>query len=319
MIRPMDNRPSLNRIIGGFRCGGGNGLAYGFGAAWLGRNGLAPESVAEDVAVLERAYELGFRYYDTSIKYGNSEYVVGEFLAGKRAVRDSLFVATKSDIPEALSPEDASAYVLSNLEASLSRLRSDYVDLFQIHDVYTLHQVTADNGVLATLRKARDEGKVRYIGMATRPLDLLERSVSELGVDSVLTYSDYTPIDQSAGPLIRLGAERGVAVINGSPLSAGMLAGSDPRTLEVPEWHEESVKRRLLATEVYDLCAEFGVPMLAVTLQYPLRRPDIRMNLTGPKNAEELESTMAALRQPISAAFWEQLDSRNAGLFEPPI
>lgn len=307
---PTENPSSLSRIIGSFRCGEA-GLAYGIGAAWLGRGGLAAEAVAKDASVLSQAYELGFRYFDTSAKYGESEIVVGHFLAGMRSVRESLFVATKSDIPEALSPGEARSYVLANLEASLRRLRTDYVDLFQIHDVYALDQVTAEDGVLPALRQARDEGKIRCIGMATRPLDLLERSVSEHLVDSVLTYSDYTPIDQSADPLVRLGVSEGIAVINGSPLSAGLLAGLDPRTIQVPEWHEESVVRRKLAAEVYDLCARHGVPILSAALQYPLRRPDIAMNLTGPQSAEELKSTLDALRQPLPDAFWLELDQWN--------
>ena len=307
---PTENPSSLSRIVGAYRCVG-DGLAYGIGAAWLGRGGLEPEAVAKDAAVLRQAYELGFRYFDTSAKYGESELVVGEFLDGMRSARSSLFVATKSDIPEALSPGEARSYAIAKLEASLRRLRTDYVDLFQIHDVYTLDQITAEDGVLPALRQARDEGKIRYIGMATRPLELLERSVSENLVDAALTYSDYTPIDQSADSLVRLGVSRDVAVINGSPLSAGLLAGQDPRTIRVPEWHEESVVRRKLAAEVYDLCAKHGVSLLSAALQYPLRRPDIAMNLTGPQSAEELKSTLDALRQPLPDVFWLELDQWN--------
>lgn len=282
---------------------------YGVGAAWLGRGGLAPEAIAADAAVLARAYALGVRYFDTSAKYGDSEYVVGAFLGERRAIRETLFVATKSPIPEQLTRQEAKAFVARSVDESLRRLQTEYIDLLQIHDIYTLEQVVGEGGALEALEEARAAGKIRYIGLGTRPLDLLEHGIAHGLVDSVLTYSDYTPIDRGADALLRLAADRQAVVVNGSPLSAGMLAGADPRTLPVAEWHEESVVRRELAAEVYDLCARHGVPILAAALQFPLRRDEIAMNLTGPKDGEELVSALQALNHPIPESFWHALDA----------
>lgn len=281
---------------------------YGLGAAWLGRSGLAPEAIAADVAVLAQAYELGVRYFDTSAKYGDSEIIVGAFLGERPEIREHVFLATKAPIPEQLTPQEAKAFVARSIDDSLRRLQTDNIDLLQIHDIYTLDQVIGEGGALEALQEARAAGKIRYIGLGTRPLDLLQSVIACGLVDSVLTYSDYTPIDRNADALLRLGAERRAVIVNGSPLSAGMLAGADPRGLQIAEWHEESVVRRKLAAEIYDLCALHGVPVLAAALQFPLRRDEIAMNLTGPKNGEELVDTLAALRHPIPETFWQALD-----------
>ncbi|MBM7566766.1 aldo/keto reductase [Paenibacillus sacheonensis] len=307
-----ETMPPFNEEVRRFRLrNGGDDWAYGVGAAWLGRDGLDAARLKRDTAVLEHAYELGIRYYDTSAAYGDSEFVVGSFIKGLGGLRSSVFAATKAPIPKELTPGEAKAHVTRGIDESLRRLQTDYIDLLQIHDVYTLSQVTVPGGALEALREARSAGKIRYVGLGTRPLDLLEEVIANGHVDSVLTYSDYTPIDQSADTLIRLGAERNAGIVNGSPLSAGILSGADPRTLLVSERHEESVKRRKLAGEVYDLCAAFGIPLLAAALQYPLRCTDIVMNLTGPKDEGELLSTLEALRYPVPESFWQSLDAWN--------
>lgn len=311
MFEPAGMKPFIEEARG-FRMRAGSGeCAYGIGCAWLGRDGIGPDKLRMDRAVLERAFDLGFRYYDTSAAYGESEFVVGSFLCAYPERRSSVFIATKSPIPKELSPSEAKAFVAGSVDESLRRFRTDYIDLLQIHDVYTLGQALGEGGALEALREARSAGKIRYIGLGTRPLDLLAEAVANGHVDSVLTYSDYTPIDQSAGPLIRLAAERNAGIVNGSPLSAGLLAGADPRTLQVPEGHEESVVRRGLAAEVYDLCAAHGVPVLAAALQYPLRCDGIAMNLTGPRDQDEIVSTAEALRLPIPESFWQALADWN--------
>ncbi|QHW33365.1 aldo/keto reductase [Paenibacillus rhizovicinus] len=312
MTRPTGINPPFNEEVRRFRLRDGDReWAYGIGAAWLGRDGLQPDKLRKDKAVLERAYELGVRYFDTSAAYGESEFVVGSFIGAHSGLRSSIFVATKAPIPKTLTPAEAKAAVARSVDESLRRFRTDYIDLLQIHDVYTLSQVLGAGGALEALQEARSAGKIRYIGLGTRPLDLLEEVIANGHVDSVLTYSDYTPIDQSASPLIRLAESLDAGIVNGSPLSAGMLTGADPRTLQVPAWHEETVIRRGLAAEVYDLCAAHGVSVLAAALQFPLRCAGIAMNLTGPRDEDEVVSTLEALRVSIPDTFWQALAAWN--------
>ncbi len=141
----------------------------GFGGATAGlRNYLKPfdperpEDADPIVAAIRRAYELGITYYDTAAGYGAgaSERLFGRGLEG--IVPESIFLATK------VSPS-AKGVVRPSLEASLRNLRRDWIDLLQLHgttfDDEQMGWILDDDGLLAELEQARDEGLIRYIGL----------------------------------------------------------------------------------------------------------------------------------------------------------
>lgn len=277
-------------------------LPLGLGCAYIGQAGDADRQ-REYRETLEQAYEAGIRYYDTAELYGGSEFRVGSFL--KTIPRDTVFVATKSRIPDALTPSEAARHVRQNLRSSIERLGDGPIDLYQIHAVDTLDQVLAPGGVLEALVAARDEGAIRYIGLATRWHDLIETATAHGGFDTFLTYLDYTLVDQTAAHVIRFANERGVGVINGTPLANGLLVGTDPR--RNTEMHIEVRRYRPLAIRVYDFATAHGVPLLALALQYPMQHPGIAITLTGPANPDQLRSTLEACAFPIPPEVWKAL------------
>jgi D-threo-aldose 1-dehydrogenase len=252
---------------------------------------------------LENAYVAGFRYYDTAELYGGSEFRVGKFL--RTVPRNSVFVATKSRIPPQLTPEEAAIHVRQSLHNSLERLGVSTLDLFQIHDISTLEQVLASGGVLEVLLKAKSEGLIRYIGLATRWHDLSEIAADTPGFDTVLTYLDYNLIDQSADFLIAHAAARGIGVINATPLANGLLVGTDPR--HSTETHPEVRRYRLRAIRLYDFAVSHGIPLLALALQFPNQNPGVSITLTGPADPDQLRSTIDACTVEIPPQVWEEL------------
>ncbi len=291
---------------------GGRTLPLGFGCATIGRQ--ADEAIQREIqATLEQAYTHGFRFFDTSAQYGGSEFRVGAFL--RHVERSSVFLATKSPVPVALSPGEAALYVRQGLHNSLERLGLSTIDLFQIHDVETLDQVLAPGGVLETLIAAREAGLIRYFGLATRFHDLLTIAAAHGAFDTILTYLDYTLLDQSAVPLIAQAARHNLGVLNGSPLSFGLLTGPDPR-------HNASIsaefrRQRHRASQLYDFCAKRSLSLLALALHYPLQNPDISITLTGPGSPVELQATLAACQSEITAHVWQELRS-VFGILPPP-
>lgn len=284
---------------------GDRAIRYGLGAAWLEKEGEA-----SGVATLERAYEGGFRYFDTSINYGESEPILGKFV--QSAPRDRLFLATKSRvIPQEASAREAAELVACSLNESLRRLRTDRIDLYQLHDIRTLDNVLDDGGVLKVLRDAQAQGVIRFFGVATRNLALLAEAVRSRLFDTVLTYSDYTPICRDAAPLIESAAGQGIGLINASPLGAGLLTGPDPREIELG--HAKPQHRRR-AIRLYDFCSARGISIRDLALHFPLRNPLIDMTLTGPRTVREAESTLASLNERIEAAVWTDWEAwREAG------
>lgn len=280
----------------------GDRLALGMGCATIG--GRADEALLETYRrTLEDAYAAGLRYFDSSPLYGGSEFRLGEFLRG--VPRASYFLATKSLLPDAFTPQEAAVHVRQSLRNSRERLGVDMIDLFQIHDVQTLDQVLLPGGVLEALLAARAAGEIRYIGLATRRHDLLETAVRHGDFDTILTYMDYTPINTTASEVIRLATEKRVGVINGSPLSFGLLTGDDPRKREYPSgewdvWQERAVR-------LYDLCQARNLSVLNLALRFPLQNPNIAITLTGPGAPEELRATLTAAATPVPSSLWQEI------------
>lgn len=283
----------------------GDAIPLGMGCAYLGGE-ADTERLNQYRLTLEQAYARGVRYFDTAEMYGGSEFRLGSFV---RCVdRSSLFLATKSRVHPSLTPEEAGWQVRQYLHNSLERLGTDYLDLYQIHDINTLEQVLAAGGVLEVLLAAKEAGLIRYIGLATRWHDLSENAAGHPGFDTVLTHLDYTLLDQSARLMIEFAAQRGVGVINASPLGNGLLVGRDPRLHR--ETYTEVRRYRLLAVKLYDFCQEQGVPLLAVALQYPMLHPGISITLTGPSSPQELNANLDACLEAISPEVWRKLTTR---------
>ena len=256
-------------------------IRYGIGCAWLGRTADYRETLKEDLLTLETAYHSGFRYYDTAPYYRNSEFTVGEFVA--QIPRASIFLATKFNLSPQNTPQEAAVHARQSLAESLRRLKTDTLDLYQVHDVDSLDNVLAEGGALEALLDAKRQGIVRYIGVATRSHRILEEASRSGQFDTILTYSDYTPFNRSAGSLIDLANEFGMGVINASP-----LAGTRPYELD---FRDKTV--------------------LAAALQFPLTHPGIDVNLTGPGNSREIKASFEALQMRVDPAVWGEWLSRK--------
>ena len=280
----------------------GKSLPLGQGCAWLG-GGTDEAGLKRYQATLDLAYQSGIRYYDTSAQYGGSEFRVGDFV--RRIDRKTIFLATKSPIPAVYTPKEAALHMKQALRSSLERLGVAQLDLFQVHDVENLDQVFAPGGAIETLLEAREQGLTRYIGLGVRYHDLLETAVRN-GFDTILTYSDYTPLRQTAAGLIRFAAQSGAGVINGSPLMFGLLTGDDPRQKLAGlngEW------RGLVrpAARLYDFAQSQNLPVLALALQFPMRNPDISLTLTGAASPDELRATLDACTTKLPETVWPAL------------
>jgi aryl-alcohol dehydrogenase-like predicted oxidoreductase len=250
-------------------------LPYGIGCAWLGRGYPDRAEVGQRLATLETTYEMGFRYYDTARAYGNSEWVVGEFVAS--VPRASIFLATKFNHPHALEKNEAVETVKTFLSESLTRLRTSYLDLYQIHDTFHLATVFEPGGVLDFLCEARRQGLIRHIGMAVREQHILEQALQREAFDTILTWGEFSPFNQDAAVLIRRAAGQGVGVINASPLY--------------------DARRKNL-----DLA---NPSILAAVIQYPACNPGIDMTLSGPSTTTEIQATLQALHHPLDESLWE--------------
>lgn len=287
-------------VRGYYRKQGDTSQAVGMGCATIGRAADAAE-LLQFQKTLDFAFESGIRYFDTSAKYGGSEFRLGEFL--RRMPREDVFVATKSPFPAELSPAEVGQFLRQAIHTSCERLGVSHIDLFQVHDVFSLDAVFAPGGGLEALKLAQEEGTIGYIGLGVRYHDLLARAAFSGEFDTILTYLDYTPLNTSAARLITAASTRGVGVINGSPLAFGLLTGDDPRK---KQFHDSEFRRWLAdASRLYDLCTAQSWSLLGAAMQFPMRNPHIHMTLTGPAFPEELRTTLQAIDIPLPDTAWE--------------
>lgn len=199
----------------------------GFGTWGLGGNSYGPVDDNVSKAALRFAFDSGITFYDTSDLYGNghSEEVLGDAL---HDVRDKIIISTKVgllphtgfDMPCDFSP----AYIRQELDASIRRLRSDYVDIYLLHSP-TIEMLREDREIVATLQTLKEAGKIHAYGISVRSPDDGLVAIQEFGINVVQV--NFNMIDQRAinNGLFDLAYEKKVGVIARTPLCFGYLTG----------------------------------------------------------------------------------------------
>ncbi len=269
-------------------------LRMGVGCAWLGREGEG--HFKEGADILEACYKAGFRYFDTSRHYGESEQAVGQFV--RRIDRKSIFLATKSPIIG-----NGIENFKRNFYESFERLHTDHIDLFQVHDTDSYDRSTV---VLPFLQERQREGMIDYIGMGTRSLIAHTHAILSGNIQSSLSYLDYNLIKTAAKPVIELARQHDTAFINSSVLLFGLLKSENPLVSERP-LTELALQRRGYVLQMQTLCKQMKVDIVAAALQYSLLNPDIDITLNGIKRLNNLESTIKCMDTVIYPEQWAEL------------
>ncbi len=263
----------------------------GLGGAWLlGRDGDRP--LVDGVAVVHRALELGINYLDTAECYigGRSEAVLGLALASRPAREPAPHVATKfGHVPAGFDFRADS--VLRSLERSLEALGLPAVDVLQLHTPAEppWEAVFGPGGALEGMRRAREAGLARFLGVTGRDLSFLVAAVATGHFDTVLVFQRFNALEQTAEALLAAAREHDVGVIVGSPLGMGLLGSARDRMLpQVPR----RVQRQVQALEA--LAAEAGLSLPELATRFVLAEPAVACCLCGAATPAEVEASVAA-------------------------
>jgi aryl-alcohol dehydrogenase-like predicted oxidoreductase len=255
---------------------------------------FGPASLDDAVNVVHQAIDLGVNVIDTSVYYGNAEERLGIALQGRR---DKVVLATKAGRFGYDEFDFSPARLRASLEQSLTRMKTDYVDIFHLHDVeyVPLDPVLTDG--FEVLQQLKDEGKCRFVGMSGYPLHTIERVIKETNVDVVLTYSKATLLDGSlAERIVPLADEHGVGVMNAAAVSLGLLTRDGANNAEghpaTPAIRESADKMRALASEL-------GLDISFLANQYSIWRSGAATTVIGTSKIKNLESAIAAAQEPL--------------------
>jgi aryl-alcohol dehydrogenase-like predicted oxidoreductase len=273
----------------------------------------ATMDAATSHAVLDRAVERGINFIDTADVYGQdglSERVLGDWLAA-RAIRDKLVIATKFrfTMGEGPNKSGASRYRITKCcEDSLRRLKTDRIDLYQIHaqDITVLEDET-----LRALDDLVTAGKVLYIGCsnyaAYRLMDSLWRAKTSHRARFVTLQAQYSlvvrDVERELVPLCRA---EGLGILPWSPLAAGFLSGKD----RMKRYDNERNWRILDAVRA--VAAETSSTPAAVSLAWLLAKPQVASVIFGARTIDQLDANVVAADLDLSPKHVEVLDKASA-------
>jgi len=288
--------------------------------------------------MLHRFVEAGGNFIDTADVYstGKSEEVVGRWLKDK--VRDDLVVATKVRFAMGEGPNDlglSRRHILSGVEASLRRLGTDYIDLYQVH---MWDDATPLEETLSTLNDLVRAGKVRYIGASNFSGWQLQKAIDlsrQMGWEILSSLQpQYNLLARSTEwELIPVCQREGLGVICWSPLRGGWLSGKYRRGMEAPPkgsrvqiaeekgWSESwSAYNNEHTWGVIDalleISDEIGKAPAQVAINWLLQRPGVTAPIIGARTMEQVEQNLGAAGWSLNEAQMARLDADSE--IEPP-
>ena len=280
----------------------------------------------DSTAIIHAALEAGINFVDTADVYsgGESEEIVGKALAGGR--RDGVVLATKAHNPMGEDPNargNSRRWLVRAVEDSLRRLRTDWIDLYQIHRPDPTVETEETLGALTDLQRA---GKIRYFGSSTFPAhEMVEGqwTARERGLGRYVTeqppYSILVRgIERDVLPVAQ---QHGMGVIPWSPLAGGWLTGryrtgrdapASSRAQRMPARYDLSApenQAKLEAAEALARLAEqAGLSMVHLALAFTLAHPAVTAPIIGPRTMEQLESQLGAADVRLSADVLDRID-----------
>lgn len=263
---------------------------------------------------VRRAVDLGVNFIDTAGAYGDgyAEQCLGDFLAESK-LRDKVHIATKfywNFRSEQRYPDTSYAFILQECEDSLRRLRTDRIDLFQVH---AWDPLTRPDDVAAALERLKKEGKIRYVG------------VSNLNVEQVALYREVIDV-VSLQPTYSLLArdveqrelpyclQHRIGVIPYSPLYRGLLTGKyesghtfgDHRDKEPLFSGAGFARIRQALDEIRPLADFHGLTLGQFAIRWVLTHPAVTSAIVGIKTPDQIESIVPAAEDALPAADWHK-------------
>lgn len=304
----------------------------GLGTAPLG--GLF-SAVEDDQAhaVIERAYALGLRLFDSAplYGYGLAEQRVGHVLRQKP--RPEFVLSSKvGRLLRAGAPADPLQYhegraiyqgtpavnpvydysydgVMRSVEESLKRLGLDRIDILYIHDPDD-HFEAALKGAYPALDRLRSEGTIGAVGAGMNQAEMLARFAREADFDCFLLAGRYTLLDQAGlAELLPLCEQKRIAIVVGGVYNSGLLA--DPRPGATFNYVPADAEWVAKAQRIQAVCDRHGVPLKAAAIQFPFGHPAIAAVLTGARTIPELEENVKMFEHPVPSDLWAELKAEG--------
>ncbi len=290
----------------------------------LGAMNFGPYTTeADSFTIMDRALEVGVNFFDTANVYGGkrgegvTEQIIGRWLAQGGGRRDKVVLATKvfgrmGDWPN--QGRLSALHIKQACEASLRRLRTDHIDLYQMHHI---DRESPWEEIWQIMEQLYREGKILYVGSSNfagwHLAQAQELAKARHFMGLVSEQSLYNLAERTVELEVIPACEAyGIGVIPWSPLARGLLAGASPPPSQgrraSEEVQQEAVKNRAKLDAYDKLCRDLGERPADVSLAWLLHQPAVTAPIIGPRTREQLDGSLRALEISLSIETRSRLD-----------
>ena len=276
----------------------------GFGASSLGQEfrNITLDEALQSVRV---ALDCGINFIDTSPFYGRgmSEVLLGVALRG--VPRDSYTLCTKLGRYDLGHFDFTARRVVESVDVSLHRLGTSHLDIVLCHDIEFVPMQQIVDETLPALRKLVQSGKVRFIGFSGYPQKIFRFISDQTDVDCVLSYNQYTLQNtrfvEETLPYLK---SKGIGAMNAGPFSARLLTQAP-----LPAWLKEPEEVKSAARAAAAVCAQKGVDIAKLALQFSCSHPDLATTIAGSANPENIRRWAQWIQEPIDTDLLTQVQN----------
>jgi L-galactose dehydrogenase len=216
---------------------------------------------------------------------------LGQALVG---YRDKVFLATKVgryDIDLETGFDFSAERITKSVEESLTRLKTDYIDVFQVHDIEFGRREQILNETLPAMHQLKEAGKVRFVGITGYPLYPLKEVAEVTEIDTILSYCRYnlmdTAMDQVLTPVAQ---QKGIGLVNGSPLHMRALTEKG-----APDWHPAPERVVEVSRQVAGYCRSRGVDIADLAMQFVLQYDGVATTLVGMSKVRHVDTNVKSV------------------------
>jgi aryl-alcohol dehydrogenase-like predicted oxidoreductase len=262
-----------------------------------------------------KAVDVGVNFIDTADAYGDggAESALGDLLA-KEGLRDRFIIATKfywNFEQEGRVPDTSYEYILRECDASLRRLKTDRIDLYQIH---AWDALTRPDEVAAAFGQLKKLGKVRWFGVSNLNADQIRMYANYFDVECLQPIYNLVTRDVEAHEL-PLCLEKRMGVIAYSPLASGLLSGKHKPGEAIADWRaelplfKEKALGRILAgiEEMKPIADRLGLTIPQLAIRWTLTHPAMTSAIVGVKKPEHIETIVSAADANLSIRDWHRM------------
>jgi aryl-alcohol dehydrogenase-like predicted oxidoreductase len=279
-----------------------------FGASSLGQE-FRPVALDQALESVRVALDLGMSLLDTSPFYGRgmSEVLLG--IALRDVPRESYQLCSKLGRYSLEHFDFSARRVEESVHVSLHRLGTDHLDILLLHDVEFVPLAQIWEETLPAAMKLKEQGKVRAVGFSCYPMKTFNSVIDHAAVDCILSYNNYTLQNtRLADELVPRLKAAGIGVMNAGPFSARLLTNAP-----LPAWLKEPEEVKAAARAAAKLCAERGVDIAQLAVQFSTANPDIATTVAGSANPANIRKWAEWLEAPLD----HDLLAEVAAIFAP--